>query len=71
MADDTAPSAPAPAPIIAAPGKSWADVADTALHYAAAGGLLGLAAYLKVSPEVIASLVLGCAAAIGIKMGTK
>jgi hypothetical protein len=68
MADDTAPSAPAPAATSLAAGKSWPDVLDNALHYAAGGGLLLIAAYLKVTPEVIAALVLGCAGVIGIKV---
>ena len=61
--------------VTAAPvsGKSWADVADTALHYAAAGvlvGAIGLFAYWgKISADVFTNLCVAGLAGLGVYKG--
>lgn len=54
------------------PAKTWAEVADNALHYLAAGAIVGLVAtfawYEKVSTDLLVVTLTGAGAAVGIKL---
>lgn len=69
--DQSAPVA-ADASGASATGKTFADVADTALHYIAAGAIVGVVAafawYGKVSTDLFVVVITGAAAAVGIKL---
>lgn len=54
------------------PAKSWAEVADNALHYAAGGLLVAaigvFAWYGKISTDLFVVTLTGAAGAVGFKM---
>ena len=64
-------------PVVVPPkaATNWADVVQTALHYVAAGALIGAIGYFayagKVAPETFTNLCVAALAGLGVYQGTK